>query len=119
MFMHMSFSVAVAGASGYAGGEALRLLLGHPEARIGTLTAHANAGSALGANGLAGLAFTNTMVCTATALLGWILVEKLRDGHYIFKYGSHPETHVQHILSDWEAAITNTDEALAAAASSL
>jgi N-acetyl-gamma-glutamyl-phosphate reductase len=48
MFMHMSFSVAVAGASGYAGGEALRLLLGHPEARIGTLTAHANAGSALG-----------------------------------------------------------------------
>lgn len=48
MFMHMSFSVAVAGASGYAGGEALRLLLGHPEARIGTLTAHANAGTRLG-----------------------------------------------------------------------
>ena len=46
-------------------------------------------------------------------------IEKLRDGHYIFKYGSHPETHVQHILSDWEAAITNTDEALAAAVSRL
>ncbi len=30
MFMHMSFSVAVAGASGYAGGEALRLLLAPP-----------------------------------------------------------------------------------------
>ncbi|QTE30701.1 N-acetyl-gamma-glutamyl-phosphate reductase [Pengzhenrongella sicca] len=44
----MSFTVAVAGASGYAGGEALRLLLGHPEARIGALTAHSNAGSALG-----------------------------------------------------------------------
>jgi hypothetical protein len=42
-------------------------------------------------------------------------IEKLRDGHYIFKFGSHPETHVQHILSDWEARITNTDEALAAA----
>ncbi len=42
-------------------------------------------------------------------------IEKLRDGHYIFKYGSHPETHVQHILSDWEARITNTDEALAVA----
>ncbi len=40
-----------------------------------------NAGSALGANGLAGLAFTNTMVCTATAVLGWLLVERLRDGH--------------------------------------
>ncbi len=43
------------------------------------------------------------------------MIEKLRDGHYIFKYGSHPETHVQHILSTWEARLTNTDEALAAA----
>lgn len=43
-------------------------------------------------------------------------VEKLRDGHFIFKYGSHPETHVQHIRSAWETEITNTDEALAAAA---
>jgi hypothetical protein len=42
-------------------------------------------------------------------------IERLQDGHYIFKYGSHPETHVQHILSSWEADITNTDEALAAA----
>jgi ammonium transporter, Amt family len=40
-----------------------------------------NAGSALGANGLAGLAFTNTQVATATAALGWILVERFRDGH--------------------------------------
>jgi hypothetical protein len=43
-------------------------------------------------------------------------IEKLRDGHFIFKYGSHPETHVQHIRSAWETEITNTDEALAAAA---
>ncbi len=50
MVMHMSFSVAVAGASGYAGGETLRLLLGHPEAEVGALTAHANAGSPLGAH---------------------------------------------------------------------
>jgi len=42
-------------------------------------------------------------------------IERLRDGHFIFKYGSHPETHVQHILSPWEAEVTNTDEALAAA----
>src|SRR5690554_3908396 len=40
----MSFSVAVAGASGYAGGEVLRLLTSHPELRVGTLTAHSNAG---------------------------------------------------------------------------
>ncbi|WP_068271361.1 N-acetyl-gamma-glutamyl-phosphate reductase [Aldersonia kunmingensis] len=44
--------VAVAGASGYAGGEILRLLLGHPALRdgrleIGTLTAGSNAGSTL------------------------------------------------------------------------
>jgi len=41
-------TVAVAGASGYAGGEVLRLLLGHPEVRIGALTAGANAGETLG-----------------------------------------------------------------------
>jgi N-acetyl-gamma-glutamyl-phosphate reductase len=45
-------SVAVAGASGYAGGEILRLLLGHPayadgRLTIGALTAAASAGSAL------------------------------------------------------------------------
>jgi len=41
-------SVAVAGASGYAGGEVLRLLLGHPAVRIGAVTAGANAGEQLG-----------------------------------------------------------------------
>ena len=46
--MHMTFSVAVAGASGYAGGEVLRLLLGHPDAEIGALTGGSNAGERLG-----------------------------------------------------------------------
>lgn len=45
----MSVSVAVAGASGYAGGEVLRLLLAHPEVAIGALTAGSNAGETLGA----------------------------------------------------------------------
>src|SRR5690349_7797904 len=45
-------SVAIAGASGYAGGEILRLLLGHPayadgRLRIGALTAAASAGTHL------------------------------------------------------------------------
>ena len=40
-----------------------------------------NAGSALGANGLAGLALLNTQVATGAALIGWLLVEKIRDGH--------------------------------------
>ncbi len=40
-----------------------------------------NAGSSLAANGIAGLALINTQVATAGALLGWILVEKIRNGH--------------------------------------
>ena len=46
----MTVNVAVAGASGYAGGELLRLLLDHPEVRIGALTAAGSAGSRLGAH---------------------------------------------------------------------
>lgn len=40
-----------------------------------------NAGSALGANGVAALALINTQVATAAAVVGWIAVEKLRNGH--------------------------------------
>jgi N-acetyl-gamma-glutamyl-phosphate reductase len=39
---------AVAGASGYAGGEIVRLLLGHPEISVGALTAASSAGTRLG-----------------------------------------------------------------------
>ncbi|HEX2130648.1 MAG TPA: N-acetyl-gamma-glutamyl-phosphate reductase [Actinophytocola sp.] len=46
----MTVRIAVGGASGYAGGELLRLLLGHPEVEIGALTAGGNAGSRLGAH---------------------------------------------------------------------
>ncbi|MEU3480550.1 N-acetyl-gamma-glutamyl-phosphate reductase [Streptomyces sp. NPDC033754] len=45
----MKVRAAVAGASGYAGGELLRLLLAHPHVEIGTLTGHSNAGQKLGA----------------------------------------------------------------------
>ncbi|MFJ5136586.1 N-acetyl-gamma-glutamyl-phosphate reductase [Streptomyces sp. NPDC088707] len=44
----MTTRVAVAGASGYAGGEILRLLASHPEVDIGALAAHSSAGRALG-----------------------------------------------------------------------
>ena len=40
-----------------------------------------NAGSALGASGQAALAFTNTMVATAAALIGWLIVDRIREGH--------------------------------------
>ena len=39
-----------------------------------------NAGSALGATGTAALALVNTQAATAAGVIGWLLVEKLRDG---------------------------------------
>lgn len=49
MVMHMAKRrVAVAGASGYAGGEVLRLLLVHPGVELGALTGASNAGETLG-----------------------------------------------------------------------
>ncbi|HSJ22396.1 MAG TPA: N-acetyl-gamma-glutamyl-phosphate reductase [Nocardioidaceae bacterium] len=42
------YRIAVAGASGYAGGEVLRLLVDHPSVEIGALTAGSNAGERLG-----------------------------------------------------------------------
>ncbi|WP_458042029.1 MULTISPECIES: N-acetyl-gamma-glutamyl-phosphate reductase [Bacteria] len=43
----MPYQVAVSGASGYAGGELLRLLAAHPDVEIRTVTAHSNAGQPL------------------------------------------------------------------------
>jgi Amt family ammonium transporter len=41
-----------------------------------------NAGSALGAGAQAAGVWVNTLAATCTAMLGWLLVEKLRDGHF-------------------------------------
>ena len=43
-----TITAAVAGASGYVGGEVLRTLLAHPNVEIGALTAASSAGSTLG-----------------------------------------------------------------------
>lgn len=40
-----------------------------------------NAGSALGANHLAAVAFVNTLLAGCTGLLAWLAVERIRDGH--------------------------------------
>jgi len=40
-----------------------------------------NAGSSLAANGTAALALINTQVAAAAAVLGWLIVEKVRNGH--------------------------------------
>ena len=39
-----------------------------------------NAGSAVASNGVAGITFINTTVATCAAMLGWLLVERVRDG---------------------------------------
>src|SRR4051794_35226615 len=44
----MGLIAAVAGASGYAGGELLRLLVAHPDLEVGPLSAAGNAGRRLG-----------------------------------------------------------------------
>jgi N-acetyl-gamma-glutamyl-phosphate reductase len=48
ILMRVTVRVAVAGATGYAGGELLRLLLAHPDVEIGAFTASASAGTLLG-----------------------------------------------------------------------
>ncbi|KOX19590.1 ammonia channel protein [Saccharothrix sp. NRRL B-16348] len=40
-----------------------------------------NAGSAVAANGTAGVAFINTLVATCAAMLAWLAVERVRDGN--------------------------------------
>ncbi len=39
-----------------------------------------NAGSAVGSNGIAGATFITTTIATGTAMLGWLLTERVRDG---------------------------------------
>ncbi|MFG1701196.1 N-acetyl-gamma-glutamyl-phosphate reductase [Nonomuraea sp. NPDC049309] len=75
---------AVAGASGYAGGELLRLLLAHPEFEIGALTAASSAGTRLGAHQphLAPLADRVIEETTAEALAGHdVVFLALPHGH--------------------------------------
>jgi Amt family ammonium transporter len=40
-----------------------------------------NAGSAVASNGIAGSTFITTTIATATAMLAWLLTERIRDGH--------------------------------------
>lgn len=69
--------IAVAGASGYAGGELLRLLLAHPNAEIGALTAGGNAGSRLGEH-------QPHLLPLANRVLGESTAETLLDHDVVF-----------------------------------
>ncbi|MHA3947465.1 N-acetyl-gamma-glutamyl-phosphate reductase [Cellulomonas bogoriensis] len=70
--MHMSVTVAVSGASGYAGGEVLRLLTSHPDVEIGAVTAFSSAGDRLGSHQphLRSLADRTIVETTAATLAG-------------------------------------------------
>ena len=50
MVMHVTISVAVAGASGYVGGEVLRVFSAHPQVEFGALTANSSVGDTLGSH---------------------------------------------------------------------
>ena len=75
--MRMSWSTAVAGASGYAGGEILRLLINHPEISIGALTAASTAGTALGAHQPHLLPLADRVIAETT-------IEQLRGHDVVF-----------------------------------
>ncbi len=83
--MHMSTRIAVAGASGYAGGELLRLLLGHPDVEIGALTGASNAGQPLGA-------LQPHLVPLAERVLDETRIETLRGHDVVFLALPHGES---------------------------
>lgn len=83
--MHMSTRIAVAGASGYAGGELLRLLLGHPGVEIGALTGASNAGQPLGA-------LQPHLVPLADRVLDATGIETLRGHDVVFLALPHGES---------------------------
>jgi N-acetyl-gamma-glutamyl-phosphate reductase len=72
----MGVRIAIAGASGYAGGELLRLVAAHPDLDVAAVTAHGNVGQSVGdvhphLRSVAGLEFAPT---SAGALAGADLV---------------------------------------------
>ncbi|RMB57741.1 N-acetyl-gamma-glutamyl-phosphate reductase [Tessaracoccus antarcticus] len=68
----MTYTVAVAGCTGYAGGEVLRLLLQHQDVEIGALTGNSSVGDSLGLHQphLAPLADRPVVATTAENLAG-------------------------------------------------
>jgi N-acetyl-gamma-glutamyl-phosphate reductase len=84
MVMRMAITVAVAGASGYVGGEVLRVFGAHPDVEFGALTASASAGETLGAHHphLRSLASRALLDTTPEILAGHdVVVLALPHGH--------------------------------------
>ena len=77
--------VSIVGASGYAGGELLRLLLGHPEVIVAQVTSESNAGKPVHAvhpnlRGVNDLKFTSARALSETDVLCLALPTARRSG---------------------------------------
>ena len=111
----MTYSVAVSGASGYAGGEILRLLANHPDVEIRTVTAHSNAGQPLALHQphLRSLAHLTLQDTTPEILAGhdivFLALPHGQSGQYTDALGSVPlviDAGADHRLTDraaWDA----------------
>lgn len=111
----MTYSVAVSGASGYAGGEILRILAAHPDVEIRTVTAHSNAGQPLIAHQphLRSLAHLTLQDTTPEILSGhdivFLALPHGQSGQYTDSLGDTPlvidagADHRLESVSDWDA----------------
>lgn len=110
----MTYSVAVSGASGYAGGEILRILAAHPDVEIRTVTAHSNAGQPLIAHQphLRSLAHLTLQDTTPEILAGhdivFLALPHGQSGQYTDALGDTPlvidagADHRLESVSDWD-----------------
>jgi len=111
----MTYSVAVSGASGYAGGEILRILAAHPDVEIRTVTAHSNAGQPLVQHQphLRSLAHLTLQDTTAEVLAGhdivFLALPHGQSGQYTDALGDTPVVidagadHRLESVADWDA----------------
>src|SRR5256714_8633966 len=90
----MGIRVAVAGASGYAGGELLRLITGHPHLELVAATAHGNAGANVTAvhPHLAGLDLVLTATDPATLATADLVFLALPHGESAAVAAALPDT---------------------------
>ncbi len=114
LYLHAMTRIAVAGASGYAGGEVLRLALGHPQFEVGAVTAASTAGTRLGDvhPQLAPLADAVLADTTAEALAGHdVVFLALPHGASANLIGALTERDPEVLIIDCGADFRLTDEA--------
>jgi N-acetyl-gamma-glutamyl-phosphate reductase len=122
----MGYRVAIAGASGYAGAELVRLVSGHPDLDVVVVTAHDNAGRPAatvlpGLRSVAGLTFapTTPASCADADLVflalphgaSGVFAEQLPAGQRVIDLGADhrltdPDTYAQYYAGEFHAPWT-------------